>query len=235
MLGILSGLPADAQTAASLGNQLREAEIDPQTCFRIRDLQLRKDDLSIYFTDGYLALSKPVAGRRVFAVYHASEQGDRAEVLIRPPDRGERSSLANYTGSPILNEQVKEAVFIMTDGTEEELMRTVLQSPLSKPAPDMGLLLGSRLNSVLRNIGNSFQVRVVQDLLSGDRDAGLFYAAFSGATLGNFDALFDPTALEQLVLGQVTSSPAGAVSTSGPALKPVPPAAAPDPGQPQAA
>ncbi len=206
---VLLGQPAHAQTAASLGNQLRETEIDPQTCYRIRDLQLRRDDLSIYLTDGYIALSKPVAGRRVFAVYHASEQGDHAEVLVRPPDRGERSSLASYTGSPILDEQVKEAVFITTDGADEELMKVVLESPLSKPAPDMGVLLGSRLNSVLRNIGASFQVRMVQDLLTADRAAGLFYAAFSGTAFGNFDALFDPTAREQIVLGQVTSSPEG--------------------------
>ncbi len=209
LVGILSGLSVHAQTAASLGNQLRETEIDPQTCYRIRDLQVRRDDLSIYLTDGYLALSKPVAGRRIFAVYHASEQGDHAEVLVRSPDRGERSSLASYTGSPILNEQVKEAVFITTDGADEELMSVVRESPLSKPAPDMGLLLGSRFNSVLRNIGASFQVRMVQDLLTGDRAAGFFYGAFSGAALGNFDALFDPAAREQLILGQVTSSPQG--------------------------
>jgi hypothetical protein len=209
LAGILSGPPAQAQTAASLGAQLREAEIDPQTCYRVRDLQLRRDDLSLYLTDGYIALSKPVAGRRVFAIYHASEPGDHAEVLVRPPDRGERSSLAKYTGSPILNEQVKEAVFIATDGADEELMKLILESPLSKPAPDMGLLLGSRLNSVLRNIGSSFQVRIVQDLLTADRAGGLFYAAFSGVSLGNFDALFDPTAREQLIIGQVTSSPEG--------------------------
>lgn len=209
LAGILSGLPAQAQTAASLGAQLRETEIDPQTCYRIRDLQLRRDDLSLYLTDGYIAFSKPIAGRRVFAVYHASEQSDHAEVLVRPPDRGERSSLARYTGSPILNEQVKETVFITTDGADEELMKVILESPLSKPAPDMGLLLGSRLNSVLRNIGSSFQVRIVQDLLTADRAGGFFYAAFSGVSLGNFDALFDPTAREQLVLGQVTSSPEG--------------------------
>jgi hypothetical protein len=200
----------EAQTAAALAGQLREVEIDPQASYRVRDLRLRKDDLSIYLNDGFLAFSKPVGGRRIFAVYHASETGDHAEVLVRPPDQGERASLARYTKSPILNEQVKEGVFISTDGSTEELLSAALESPATKPYPDMGLLLGSRMNSVMRNIGSSFQVRMVQDILADDPASGFFYAALSGTVLGNFDILFDPTNREQIVLGQVTSTPQGA-------------------------
>lgn len=201
---------AEAQTAAEVAGQLREIEIDPQASYRVRDLRLRKDDLSIYINDGFLAFSKPVHGRRVFAVYHASETGDHAEVLVRPPDQGERASLASYTKSPILNEQVKEAVLISTDGSAEELLASALESPSTKPYPDMGLLLGSRLNSVIRNIGSSFQVRMVHDILEDSTATGFLYAALSGTVLGNFDILFDPTNREQVVLGQVTSSPQGA-------------------------
>lgn len=206
----LAAARAEAQTAAELAGQLREAEIDPQASYRVRDLQVRKDDLSVYLHDGFLAFSKPVGGRRLFVVYHASETGDHAEVLVRPPDRGERASLARYTKSPILNEQVKEAVFISTDGTAEELLSAVLESAATKPYPDMGLLLGSRMNSVIRNIGSSFQVRMVQDILAEHPAGGFLYAALSGTTLGNFDVLFDAANKEQIVVGQVTSSPKGA-------------------------
>jgi hypothetical protein len=210
-LALVFAMPAaEAQMAADVAGQLRESEIDPQASYRVRDLRLRKDDLSIYINDGFLAFSKPVHGRRVFAVYHASETGDHAEALVRPPDQGERASLANYTKSPILNEQVKEAVFISTDGSAEELLAAALESPSTKPYPDMGLLLGSRLNSVIRNIGSSFQVRMVHDILADSPGSGFLYAAMSGTALGNFDILFDPTNREQIVLGQVTSSPQGA-------------------------
>ncbi|MBA3974126.1 MAG: hypothetical protein C0504_07920 [Candidatus Solibacter sp.] len=202
--------PAEARTAAELAGQFREIELDPQASYRVRDLQLRKDDLSIYLHDGFLAFAKPVGGRRIFVVYHATETGDHAEVLVRPPDQGERASLARYTKSPILNERVKEAVFISTDGSAEEMLAAVLESPASKPYPDMGLLLGSRMNSVMRNIGSSFQVRMVQDLLADNPATGFLYAALSGTALGNFDLLFDPANKEQIVVGQVTSSPQGA-------------------------
>lgn len=208
-LALFSLDTAEAQPAAQLAGQLREIELDPQASYRVRDLQLRKEDLSIYINDGFLVFSKPVRGRRLYAVYHASETGDHAEVLVRPPDQGERASLARYTNSPILNEQVKQAVFIATDGSTEELLSAVLESPVSKPYPDMGLLLGSRLNSVMRNIGSSFQVRIVQDLLSDTPATGFLYLALSGSALGNFDILFDPTNREQIVIGQVTSSPQG--------------------------
>lgn len=200
---------APAQTAAELGRQVREIEIDPQTCNRVRDLRIRRPDISLYLTDGYLAFSKPIAGRRLFAVFIASERGDQGEILIRPPDRGERASLANFTGSPILNEQITEAVMITSDGTGAELLEMVRESPLSKPSFDMGLVLGSRYNSVLRNLGTSFQVRLVHDLLASNPASGLFYGAFSGARSGNFDVMFDPTMREQVVLGQVTSTPQG--------------------------
>lgn len=200
---------AKGQAAAELAGQLRGLEIDSQASYRVRDLRLRKDDLSIYINDGFLAFSKPVNGRRVYAVYHASETGDHAEVLVRPPDQGERASLASYTKSPILNEQVKEAIFISTDGTAEELLAAAMESEATKASPDMGLLLGSRLNSVMRNIGSSFQVRMIHDILADDAGSGFFYAALSGTVLGNFDLLYDPTNREQIVLGQVTNSPQG--------------------------
>jgi len=200
---------AFGQAAPDLGRQLREIELDPESCLRIRDLQIRRPDVSIYLTDGYLAFSKPVAGRRPFAVFHAAERGDQGEVLIRPPDRGERASLAKFTGSPILSEQIKDAVFITTDGADQELLAMARQSPLSKPSLEMGLALSSRFNSVLRNLGDSFQVRLVHDLLTDERAWGLFYAALSGTQHGNFDVMFDPTAAEQVVLGQVTSAPQG--------------------------
>jgi len=209
LLGFLVPRPGLAQTAAELGRQLRETEIDPQSCLRVRDLQLRRPDISIYLTDGYLVFSKPIAGRRLFAVFHATDRGDQGEVLIRPPDRGERTSLANFTGSPLLSEQLREAVFISTDGADEQLLEMARQSPLSKAAPDMGLVMGSRYTSVLRNLGESFQVRMVHDLLAARPALGLFYATFSGLKLGNFDVMFDPTSREQIVLGQVTSSAQG--------------------------
>ena len=47
---------------------------------------------------------KPVNGVRTGAVFIASEELEDAEILMIPPNRMERKSLASFTGSPNLDE-----------------------------------------------------------------------------------------------------------------------------------
>lgn len=197
---------APGQTAASLAEQLRRLELDPDHCYRIRDLELHREDIRIFFNDGILIFSQPLHGRRLVAVFRAIEPGDDAELILRPPDRGERSSLARATGSANFNEHFQTAVLVFGDGGGEELLESVRRAS-PKPLPDEGLLLASRHGETVRNFAQSFQVRLLRDVLSGDTRNGLFYAAISGSSRGNFDVLHDPTLPEHIILGEV---PAGA-------------------------
>ncbi len=67
----------------------------------------------------------------------------------------------------------------------------------------MGGLIAERWTSVLSNLLSSFETRVVYDVLSAQRDTGLFYMAVSGNQLDNFDVLYDPTALDQILVGKL--------------------------------
>src|SRR6202050_4405044 len=96
-----------AVRASDLARDVREMSLDPAECYRVRDLALPKDEARFFFTDGYLIFAKPVAGVRMSAVFAAEVEGDDAEVLVLPPNRGERRSLASYTGSPNLDEHLK--------------------------------------------------------------------------------------------------------------------------------
>ena len=175
-----------AQTASALGAKIRDLSLDPNACYRIRDLSFQKGDASFYLTDGYLIFSKPIEDRVILAVFHATETIDDAEILLRPPDRGERASLAAFSGAPNLNEHFRNAVFLFTDGTGEELLKDLKSSPVTKPAPDMAALLESRFAGVGRNLARSFDVRLVHDLLSRHSAHGMFYAGIASARLGNF-------------------------------------------------
>lgn len=197
-----------AQTAATLGERLRRLELDPEQCYRVRDLEFQREDIRFYLNDGLLIFSQPAAGRRPVAVYRATEPGDDAEILLRPPDRGERASLARATGSPNLNDHFHTAVFIFGDGGAEELLKSIREAG-PKPRPEEGLLLVSRYADVVRNFAQSFQVRLVRDLLTEDRKNGLFYAAISSSSRGNFDVLHDPTLPEQVIVGDVSASDPG--------------------------
>ena len=67
----------------------------------------------------------------------------------------------------------------------------------------MGGLIAERWTSVLSNLISSFETRVVYDVLSAQRDTGLFYMAVSGNQLDNFDVLYDPTAQDQILVGKL--------------------------------
>lgn len=203
-MAALGSAVAAGQTAAGIGEQLRRLELDAESCYRVRDLELVREDIRMYLNDGVLIFSQPVAGRRVLAMFRAMEAGDDAEVLLRPPDRGERASLARATGSPNLNEHFQTAVFVFGDGGGEELLREI-EGGRGRAAREEGLLLASRHTETVRNFAQSFQVRLVRDLLAGDKESGLFYAAISSHSRGNFDILHDPTLPEQVVVGNVAA------------------------------
>lgn len=191
--------------AAVAGNAVRQLSLDPDACYRVRDLQLWRDDARMYLTDGWLILARPIAGRRLGAVFAATETGDDGELTLRPPDRSERTSLAKYTGSPNLSEHFKNAVFVFTDRAADEIAAHLTERNAS-PSPEMGHVLAQRHDGVMRNLAGSFQVRLVDDLLTKGKAKGLFFAAIAGNSLGNFDLLYDPSMQEQIILGQVTST-----------------------------
>lgn len=200
-----SGLLA-AGTAADLAGRLVEAGLDPQTCVRVRDLHLIRGDLRFYFNDGYLILGKPVEGVRLSAVFMAAEEGGDAELLLLPPTRSERLSLSFYAKTPNLNEHFHNAVLVFSDGAAAELQQAIAAAGEPRPAPGRGAEMAEQWDPVVRNFARSFQIRLLHDLLGDNRAAfGLFYAAVSGRTLGNFDVVYDPRAAEQITVGRVTS------------------------------
>jgi len=200
--------PANApQPAAAIGAELHQLKLDPDACYRVRDIPLDRSDIRFFFTDGWLIFARPVAGRRIAALYSAREGTDDAELLVRPSNRSERASLAKATGTPNLNEHFRAAVFVFTDGGGEELISEIERSG-AKKSEERGLLYASEVGESVRNLATSLEVRVVGDLLTNaaSRGEGLSFAAIAGRTLGNFDVFFDPTVYEEAVVGQVSTS-----------------------------
>lgn len=202
----LTALHAAGPDPADLARRIREAGLDPTSAVRIRDVQLRKEDARIFFNDGVLVFLRAVDGRRFGAVFSAEAPGDDAEILVLPPSRAERASLAAFTQSPNLEEHFTTALLLFTDDTAETIERQLRASGFHRPAAEEGQLLASRWASVLRNLSASLEVRLVEDLLAQrqGRD-GIFFAVFGGKTLGNFDLVLDPRQRRQLLLGQITS------------------------------
>jgi len=193
-----------AAGGAELARSVREVQLDSAECYRVHDLQINKDDLHLYFTDGYLIFGKPVSGTRTTAVFTADVEAGDAELLLMPPSRSERRSLAGYTGSPNLDEHFTAAVLLFGDDTYNNLMQQIRASEFNKSNAEMGALMADEWNPTVRNLSESFEARLLLDLLSpAHRQQGCFVAAIQGKKLGNFDVVYEPRATEQIVVGQV--------------------------------
>ena len=130
-----------AGAAADLAREIAQAGLDSEQCYRVRDLTLTKEDVRLYFTDGHIIFGKPVGEAPVSAVFLAGIQGGDAELLLLPPDKSERQSLASFTGAPNLNEHFRAAVLLFTDDTYRDLTAQIRDNPSNKKTPEMGLTL----------------------------------------------------------------------------------------------
>ncbi len=192
-----------AGTAADLARAIRNAGLDPAECYRVRDLSFAKDDIRLYFNDGYLIFSKAVLGQRLTAVFTAEVEGGDGEVIVIPPARGERQSLAAYTQSPNLDEHFRAALMIFSDGSAERLRAAVVRDGAGKPAPEMGPLMAQQWAPVVANISGPLEMRLVGDLLAArPAETGVALLAVSGKTLGNFDVIADARAGGRIMVRQ---------------------------------
>jgi hypothetical protein len=203
---LLAGLPSfGAERAAALSQEIRHVELDPGECYRVRDLQIAKDEGRIFLNEGLLIFLKPVGGRRLGAVFTAEVEGGDAEILLLPPTRGERSSLATFIKAPNLNEHFRNAIFLFTDDSAAALQKAIGENEFNKKASEEGFLIASRWNAAIRNISGSFELRLIDDVLTSRTKEGFFFAAIAGNQLGNFDFIFDPRVRQQITIGRFTS------------------------------
>lgn len=183
---------------------LRENLLDAEACFEVRDFAYRRQEMRLFFSDGYLIFRKPVLGRRLGALFVAREDLGDGEVIVMPPNRLERQSLIASTGAPTLNEHYRLAAFTFTDGTGEAWLEELEKNPLAKRRPERGQLLIEQWNQTVRNLGASLETRILEDVLNPNgREKGIFFASFSATQQGNFDLVFDGRSREEFLAGQM--------------------------------
>ena len=199
-----ASLFAQSHTASDLGHQVLAADLDPEECYHIRDIQIHQDDATFYLTEGYLIFGKPVNGAPVSAVFTTEVEGGDAEVVLLPPDRAERRTLSAFTESPNLDEHFTQAVFFFTDGTAKTLADSIHADPSMEKSSTYGRIMADKWNLTVTGMSSSFETRMVLDLLTKATGAhGVFDAAVRGRTLGDFDVVHDSRASEQIAAGKV--------------------------------
>src|SRR5579883_1923563 len=107
-------------------------------------LSLVKEDLRLYFNDGFLIFAKPIGGERWAAVFSGDVEGGDGEVLLLPPYRGERQSLAKFTQTPNLDEHFASGLLLFTDGSGDALRDQVAEGGRGRKSQQEGALLAGQ-------------------------------------------------------------------------------------------
>ena len=204
ILWFAAGVPPTAVHAQNqpdplqLLKQLNEVRLDPTQIYFLRDAQITRDRVNIYFNRGFIGFLAPVAGEISGAVF----EGD-GEILLIPPSPAEKLNLARFTDSPILTEKFTSAYMRFTNQTAKELMARA-----RRPEPDdieqpTGFL--DQWNPTVRLFSPDYSFRVLQDLL-GDRALPFFHAHFQGVDRGIFQLGVDERLPEAVQVGAAQRS-----------------------------
>lgn len=179
-----------APGAVPLYRQLSSLHLDPNRVFRVRDLSVETHEIHLTFNDGVIAFTEPVNG----AVTGAYFQGE-AEVLVFPPDRVERESLALFAGNAVLEEKFNVGFFRFYGG---EMGALADRLKMAVAATD----LVARGESVTQSLAPADALAVLNQMLNPQPDATFLHARLQGVHLGNFDVTFDPVQSEQISIGR---------------------------------
>ena len=194
-----------AKPAEELYLQLRSVGLDATRIFHIRGVSIDRPSLHLLLDDGEIVFTSDVAGRVTGAFF----EGD-AELLLTPPNQGERASMMLFTGMAILEERISSAYLRFNDDTFSEL------KPYLRPStaePDFASHLGDSASNLadqdaLRLLGTFSRVlpaagepESAVHWVSDPSDRMLHVRA-QGIKLGIFDAYFDTKGIEQVWAGQ---------------------------------
>lgn len=199
--------PTQPASAEDIYLKLQSVGLDASKVYRVRDVTLDRAALHLTLDDGTIAFTQDVAGH----VSGAFFEGE-GEILLSPPNRTERASMALFTGGAILEETFTTAYLRFNDDTYAELqpyLNTV----------EGGADFVSRWNEMSRAFAEPDALRLLltysRDLpvtapmekstappVSDERRDQLMHVRVQGRKLGLFDAGFDSEVPEQIWAGQ---------------------------------
>ena len=186
-------LDSTTESPRALYQGLNELRPDAAHVYTVHDLHLRRDVISFTFTEGKLALLPAIRGHLTGAVFTG-----RGHVLATPRDPGERRSLAQFVGVPLLDQTFSRAYLRFTDDTASEIQEQ-LKSEGSEEAVDSRF--AESWNPAVAGLAPSQSLRIMLDLLSTD-PLPFFYAMLVGDSVGAFDVMVDPRREEEVAIGQ---------------------------------
>ena len=177
----------------ALYQTLNELKLDGTRVFTVSDLTLRRDALHFSFSEGTFIFFQPLGGKVTGAVFVG-----RGHVVATPRDPGERRSLSQYLGVPILDQTFNSAYLRFSDDTAAELEREI-EANGTQPVSDPNL--AALWERGIGPLAPPHSLRIMEDLLSRE-PLPYFYALLQNDSLGRFDVILDQRREEEVMIGQ---------------------------------
>jgi hypothetical protein len=191
--------PSAAQGAISLYRKILAPKLNPSDVHGLRQVSIDREDLHISFSDGEIALLEGIDGHVTGAIF----QGE-GDVLLFPPNRAERTSLALFTKAAVLNQKFKTAYLrFFDDRLAEELKRGF--RPAASPQEFI-----DKWQTTLDSLARADSLSLLQAMTNSEEAASRFIHLRVGETaLGVFDVFFDTSAAEQIAVAQIADNKDG--------------------------
>lgn len=178
--------------ASAMYHALLNPVVGASDVYQIRDVSIQREDIHITLSDGTIGLMRAVDGHVTGAVFEGV-----GEVLLVPPNRAERTSLALFTGSAVLEQKFTSAYFRFFDDNLVEELRSGFRS-----TEDVDEFLG-RWEQPLKSLAPAGALQILEAMNNAQDPASRFLLFRLGGTeLGTFDVIFDATAPEQIRVAQ---------------------------------
>ena len=197
-----SSLPARATQAVpteprALYQALNALRPDPTRVYSVRSLSLRRDVVNLTFDEGTLAFLQALGGRVTGVVF-----AGRGHVIATPHDPGERRSLAQFVGVPILDQTFSRAYLRFDDDTAEEIEKQLRDA--GSVATSDPSFAGS-WEPLCVNVNPWHSLRILVDWLAA-KPVPYFYAGLLTDAMGPAELLLDGRRYEQVLFGQTRRS-----------------------------
>jgi len=186
--------PATPGSGSALYSEILNPVLDPTQVHTLREVSIDREDLHFSLSDGTIALIQAVNGHITGALFEG-----QGEVLMIPPGRAERTSLALFTGSAVLEQRFTTAYFRFVDDRLVDELRAGFR-PAENPQQFI-----ERWAQPVRDLARADGLSILQALTNtSDSSSRFLHVRVGGTAFGTFDLYLNPNAQEQVSVAQAS-------------------------------
>ena len=187
------GPAGTSQSPREIYKALNALRVDTARVYNVNEIRLRRDAVSLIFSEGILGFLQAYDGRVTGVVFSG-----RGHVSANLRDPAEKRSLAHFLGIPLLDQSFSRAYLRFDDGSAEEILDQLRNSGAQPMNADD---FATMWDKSVANLNPAQTTRLVMDWVA-ETPAPYFYAELVDERLGAFDVLIDGRRTDSVLIGQ---------------------------------